>query len=59
MVANLGLYSFLVVYPVCDLDEGVVGPDVGCIFGCLGTGVDCIGCLGVSLEYFVVVEFLL
>ena len=55
-MVRLDLYPFLVVDPVCDLDEALVGSDVGCLVGFLGSGVGClVGYLVNSLEYLVVV----
>ena len=59
MIVGLDLRAFLVVDLVCDLDEGVVGSDIGFIVGYLGPGISCLGLLGSSLEDFVVIQFLL
>ena len=39
MVLGLYLHPFLVLDPVYDLDEGVVGSGVGFLDGCLGADV--------------------
>ena len=59
MVVGLNIYPFIVVDLVYTLDEGVVGSDIGFLFDCLGNGVSCLSCLGVSLEDLFVVQFLL
>ena len=56
---DIDLCPVLVVDPVCDLEKGVVGSDVGCLFGCLGASVSYLDCLGGSLEDLAVVKFLL
>ena len=54
----LELYPFLIVYLVCDLDEGDVGSDVCCILGFIGYGIGYLGCISGSLEDLVVLQFL-
>ena len=56
---GLDLRPFPVVDLVCDLDDGDGALDISCLFGYLGAGVSCLGCLGDSLEDLVVVKFLL
>ena len=55
----LDLRPFFVVDLVYNLEEEVVGSDVGCLVGLLGSGVGCLGYLGISLEDLVVVQFIL
>ena len=59
MAVGLNIFPFLVFDPVCDLDEGALGSDVGCMVGYLGYGVCCLGCFSDSLDDLVVVKFLL
>ena len=50
-----GLYPFVVVDPVCDLDEGLIC----CLVGCLGSSVGCLAGHFVDLlEDLVIVQFL-
>ena len=58
-MVGIDLLPFVFDDPVCDLEEGVVGSDVGYLVGYLGTGIGCLGCLGSLLEDLAVVQFLL
>ena len=59
MVVSLNLHPFVVVDPICNLDKGVVGSNIGCIVDLLGYGVGCLGHLSGYLEDLVVVQLLL